>query len=167
MYEILNYPDQGLKRHAKPVQDVSAVQNVIQEMFATHYHAKNCAALAATQLNIPNAPAITVIDFSASHDQPLCLINPKIIQSSGEQYEKEGCMSVFPGLIEAKVKRAMNIVVTYLDRDGQSQTLEAEGFMAKCIQHELDHLQGMLYLNRLSQLKKDKLLKRMKKHQLI
>lgn len=168
MYRILNYPDPLLKRHGHAVHHFDeTLKELVEHMFATHYGAKNCAALAATQLSIPDAPAITVIDFSPNKDQPLCLINPKIVQSSGEQYETEGCMSVFPDHLHAKVKRAMHIEVHYDNIDGKPQTLKAEGFMAKCIQHELDHLNGMLYLDHLTQLKKDKLLKHMKKHRLI
>ena len=168
MYNILNYPDLLLKRQAILVKNVDeSIKQIVKSMFKTHYHADDCAALAATQLSIPNAPAITVIDFSANKDQPLCLINPTIVESSGEQKEVEGCMSVFPGHIAAKVKRAMHVTVQYLDIDGNKQTMQAEGFMAKCIQHELDHLQGMLYLDRLGQITKDKLLKDMKKQHFI
>ena len=105
-------------------------------------------------------PAITVIDFSPNKDEPLCLINPTIVNRTGEQFETEGCMSV--GLHTTrpheKVKRAMHITVEALDRKGQLQQYDVSGFMAKCMQHEIDHLGGIIYLDRLSPLRRKRLL---------
>lgn len=164
---ILQYPDPLLKRIAIPVDPAyiqsADIQQVIDDMFETHYQADNCAALAATQLDLKTAWHITVIDFSENKNEPLCLINAKIIEMHGEHIEAEGCMSVYPDIVREKVKRAQKITVQFLDREGQAQELLAEGFMAKCIQHELDHLAGRLYLDRLSDLKRQRLLDKVRK----
>src|SRR5262245_38204558 len=124
-YNILNYPDKRLKRIAIPVEHFDdKLQQVIDNMFETHYAAENCAALAATQLDMEVAWRITVVDFSENKDQPLCLVNPQIIAQEGEQYEYEGCMSVFPNHFHEKVKRANKIKVTAQDRYGEPIELE-------------------------------------------
>jgi peptide deformylase len=163
--KILQYPDERLKRNGVPVTDFGKkTQQIVDDMFETHYAADNCAALAATQLDIENAPHITVIDFSPKKDQPLCLINAKIVNSEGVAIETEGCMSVgLGGEIHAKVKRAAKIKVSYQDRHGKEQELETEGFMAKCIQHELHHLEGKLYIDLLPSFKKNKIFKQLSK----
>ena len=94
---------------------------------------------------------ITVIDFSENKDSPLCLINPKIVKKQGQTFSSEGCMSV--ARVSAKVKRAERINVEYMDENGEQQTLDADGFLAKCIQHEIDHLDGYLFLDRLTKVK--------------
>ncbi|MDF2867592.1 MAG: def1 [Gammaproteobacteria bacterium] len=158
LLKILQYPDPRLQRIAKPVAKIDEhVQKVIDRMFATKYHTENCAALAATQLDLPYPPHITVIDLSPTNDQPLCLINAEIIARKGEQFELEGCMSVMPSHIHERVKRAAEITVQALDRHGKTITLSAEGYMAKCIQHELDHLAGKLYIDHLSALKRERI----------
>lgn len=163
---ILQHPDPKLRRKGLKVTDFGAdTQKIIDDMFETHYAATNCAALAATQLDIPNAPHITVIDFSEKKNQPLCIVNGVITQRNGQQNEEEGCMSVAPGSNAfAKVKRAMSITVQYQDRNGKSLELEADGFMAKCIQHELDHLDGKLFIDHLSPLKRKRLEAQAKKN---
>jgi peptide deformylase len=151
-----------LRLKGKKVEDFGdAFQKIVDDMFETHYAAENCAALAATQLDIPNAPYVTVIDFSEKKDQPLCLVNAVIVERNGETNEPEGCMSVELGY--EKVKRAETIKVEYQDRHGNAQIMEADGFMAKCIQHELDHLEGVLFVDRISKLKKDRISKRITK----
>jgi peptide deformylase len=155
---ILQFPDARLRRTAKPVAVIDEhIQAIIDDMFAANYAADNCAALAATQLDLADPPCITVIDLSQDKNQPVCLINPKIIERIGEQYEMEGCMSVGPGYIYDKVKRAAKIRVQALDRQGNELDFVAEGYYAKCIQHELDHLDGKLYIDHLSQLKRDRI----------
>jgi peptide deformylase len=165
--KILQYPDTRLKRVAQKVEDFGAeFQRYADTMFQTHYAADNCAALAATQLDLNPGYHVTVIDFSAEHDQPLCIVNGDIIAREGEQNEEEGCMSVGCDVdvyLHAKVKRAMNITLRYQDRHGEVQEMQAEGFMAKCIQHELDHLDGKIYLDRLSTLKRKMLEKKLNK----
>ncbi|OGT63602.1 MAG: peptide deformylase [Gammaproteobacteria bacterium RIFCSPHIGHO2_12_FULL_45_9] len=157
---ILQYPDPLLRRKGMQVTDFGAdFQKTVDDMFETHYAETACAALAATQLAIPNAPAVTVIDFSEQHDQPLCLVNPRIVEASGELLEEEACMSVGQAgeRISAAVKRATRIRVQAQDRHGQDLDFEAVDFMAKCIQHELDHLQGKLFIDHLSPLKRERL----------
>lgn len=152
--KILQYPNPRLKTVAKPVKNFDdELQHVIDNMLETHYNAKNCAALAATQLDIQQPPHITVIDFSPNKDQPLCLINAEIIAHQGELTEEEGCMSVGGGTYE-KVTRATKITVRAADRHGKPLEFEAQDFMAKCIQHELDHLNGKIFLDHLSPFKR-------------
>lgn len=166
--KILQYPDPRLKRQAIWVEpneiQSPEVQQAIDDMFETHYSADNCAALAATQLDLEPAWRITVIDFSEQKNEPLCLINPEIIESSGEVEEAEGCMSVYPGFAQEKVKRAAHVKVKYFDREGKKQEYNAEGFMAKCMQHEIDHLNGTVYIDKVSMLKRQRLLERAKKY---
>ncbi len=165
--KILQFPDPRLKKAAQWVEKVDDdVRKIVNDMFETHYNAENCAALAATQLDFVNPPRITVIDFSEKRDQPLCLINAEIIAREGEQIVPEGCMSV-GGELEDRifeyVPRAMKIKVRALNTEGQPFEMEAEGFMAQCIQHELDHLDGHLYMDRLSFLKRDRLVTKLMK----
>ena len=154
---ILQYPDPRLARPGVEVSVVDdRIKEIISNMFETHYAQANCAALAATQLDhgptVVEVPRITVIDFSEEKDSPLCLVNPKI-KPVGDQTTKtdEGCMSVKG--IHAKVERAEKIHVTALDQEGKPLDFVADGFMAKCIQHELDHLDGILFIKHLSHLK--------------
>lgn len=163
--KILQYPDPKLKRKAVPVVTFDdAFQAIIDNMFETHYATPNCAALAATQLDLPVAYAIMVIDYSPNKDQPLCLVNPKIIERHGEQYELEGCMSVYPDAIHEKVKRAEKVKVQAQDRYGKTIEIEADGYFAKCLQHEIDHLEGYVFLDRLPLIKRDRALRRIKKY---
>ena len=159
---ILQYPNPRLRIKGKKVTDFGpAFQKIVDDMFETHYSSKNCAALAATQLDIPGAPYVTVIDFSEKKDQPLCLVNAIIVERSGETNEPEGCMSVEFGY--ENVKRSEKIKVEFQDRHGNLQIMEADSFMAKCIQHELDHLEGMLFVDRISKFKKDRIAKEIEK----
>lgn len=161
--KILQYPDKRLKRVAIKVENFDAsIQQVIDDMFETHYATANCAALAATQLDLEIPWRITVIDYSLEKNNPLCLVNPEIIYREGEQYELEGCMSVFPDMIHDRVKRAMNIKVQAQDRHGKPFELEASEYFAKCIQHEVDHLDGKVFLDRLHRFKQDKINRKIK-----
>lgn len=159
---ILQYPDPKLKLKGKTIEKVDdRIRKVVDDMFETHYNSKNCAALAATQLDLSEPLRITVIDFSPEKNQPLCLINPEIIEREGETDEPEGCMSVREAY--DKVKRAAKITVRALNRAGEQIEFTAEGFMAKCIQHELDHLDGKLFIDHLSLLKRKRVDERIKK----
>ena len=154
--KILQYPDPRLKIKGEKVEEVNAeIRKMVNDMFETHYQTQNCAALAATQLDFAHPKRITVIDYSPQHNQPLCLINPEIIAADGEQYDAEGCMSVPAGVYE-KVKRANKITVRALNPEGRPIEFTAEGFLARCIQHELDHLDGKLFIDRISQLKRSR-----------
>ncbi len=165
--KILQYPDPRLKKPAKRIEQMDDnIHKIIDDMFETHYHAENCAALAATQLDFFDPPCITVIDFSEGKNQPLCLINPEIFSFEGEQIVPEGCMSVGgkgDNRVFDYVKRALKIKVRALNREGKTFEMEAEGFLAQCIQHEVDHLNGLLFIDRLSILKRDRLVKKLRK----
>ncbi|MES2212739.1 MAG: peptide deformylase, partial [Pseudomonadota bacterium] len=167
---ILQYPDPRLKRIATPITKEqlatlstnAKIQKIIDDMFETCFSAENCAALAATQLDLLTPYAITVLNLGGEYE-PMCLINPTITESSGEQHESEGCMSVMPNKgISARVTRAQSVVVEGYDRAGRPIRVCAEGYEAKAFQHEIDHLNGKTYLDRLPVEKREMVLKRMK-----
>jgi len=151
---ILCYPDARLHKVAQPVQAVDErVRTLIANMFETMYDA-NGIGLAATQVDVHER--LVVIDTSEERNQPLVLINPEITWMGDERVKgEEGCLSV-PGIYDG-VERATAVKVTALDRDGQHQTLEAEGLLAVCIQHELDHLKGKVFVEYLSPLKQGRI----------
>lgn len=163
--EILQYPDAKLRTKAQPVKDVKdpKIQGIIDAMFATLYGTLHCAGLSATQLDIKNPPRITVINESADNSQPFCLINPVITHKEGEASYAEGCMSLYPEHLHAEVNRADKITFKALDRDGNNLEIAAEGFFSICVQHELDHLNGILYIDHLSPLKRKMIEKKIKK----
>ena len=165
MVGILMYPDTRLKTIARQVSDplVPEIQAIVHEMFDTLYETPHCAGLAATQLDFKDPYAITVIDISKKHNEPLCLINPKIIDRFGETFEEEGCMSVYPDHIHKAINRAKKITVQALNEKGESIEITTDGFLAKCIQHEVDHLNGILYIDHLSALKRQRVEKQIKK----
>lgn len=156
MLGILQYPDKRLNKKAKTVTNVrdDELQKTIDDMFETLYNTANCAGLAATQLDIKDPYRVTVIDVSADKTEPLCLINPEILEIEGENLQWEACMSVSPEEIHGKVTRATKVKVRALNREGEEIEIEAEGLLAKCIQHEVDHLSGKLYIEHLSLLKR-------------
>jgi peptide deformylase len=156
---ILEFPDPRLRTRAEPVRTFdAALKQFVADMFETMY-AANGVGLAATQVNVHQR--VLVADMSDDRDQPLALINAEIIEKSGAQVYQEGCLS-FPG-IYADVTRALKVKVKANDVDGNEITVEAEGPLAVCIQHELDHLEGKVFVDYLSALKRTMLLKRMEK----
>jgi peptide deformylase len=162
--DILHYPDARLHTVAKPVAAVDArIRRLIDDMAETMYAAPGIG-LAATQVNVHER--VVVIDVSEAHDDLLVLINPEIVAQSGTEESEEGCLSV-PGIFD-KVTRAERVTVRALDRDGKSFELDADGLLAVCIQHELDHLKGKVFVDYLSSLKrnriKNKLLKQAREH---
>ncbi|GAA4000060.1 peptide deformylase [Comamonas faecalis] len=160
---ILCYPDPRLHKVAQPVQAVDArIRQLLDDMLATMYDA-NGIGLAATQVDVHER--VVVIDVSEERDQPQVLINPEILWASEEtRVGDEGCLSV-PGIYDG-VERSLAVRVRALDRDGQPREIEAEGLLAVCIQHEMDHLMGKVFVEYLSPLKrgriKNKLLKQQK-----
>jgi peptide deformylase len=157
--EILKYPDKRLRTVAKPVENVnSEIKKQIKDMFETMYDAPGIG-LAATQVNFHQR--LIVIDVSEECNQPLCLINPEIIEKNGEIEWEEGCLSV-PNYYE-NVKRANEIKVSALNELGQSVEVEANEMLAVCIQHEMDHLNGILFVDHLSKLKQKRLKKKAEK----
>jgi peptide deformylase len=156
---ILHYPDPRLRHVARPVEAVDdQVRRLVADMLETMYAAPGIG-LAATQVNI--GQRIVTIDISEERNRPLALINPEIIERQGDEEMEEGCLSV-PGVYES-VRRAERVRVRALDRDGKAFELEASGLLAVCIQHELDHLDGKLFVDHLSPLKRQRIRKRAEK----
>lgn len=154
---ILQYPDLRLRRKGYLVNNVqeTKIQKTIEEMMATLLNNQNCAGLAATQLDLEEPPNIMVINqHHAESPSILCLLNTQILTKEGTTLEDEGCMSVYPQAISAKVTRAAAIKVKAVDQHGNQIEFEAKDFLARCIQHEYDHLQGILYIDHLPKLKR-------------
>jgi peptide deformylase len=161
LLEILHFPDPRLRNIAQPVQIVDDdIRQLLDDMLDTMYAAPGIG-LAATQLNIDKR--VVVIDVSEEKDQPLCLINPEILGLEGVEEMEEGCLSV-PGVYEM-VQRADQVRLRALDRNGQSFEMQAGGLLAVCIQHEIDHLDGKLFVDYLSQLKRTRIRKKLEKEQ--
>ena len=157
--DILHYPDPRLRNHARAVERVDdEVRRLLDDMLETMYAAPGIG-LAAIQVNV--AKRVITIDISEHGDQPLCLINPEILELTGSIETEEGCLSV-PGYYE-EVERAGHIKVRYLDRDGNEQESEFEGLLAVCVQHEMDHLEGKLFVDYLSEVKRQRIRKRLEK----
>jgi len=157
--EVLHFPDDRLKKIAQPVQEITpATQIIIDNMLATMY-AEEGIGLAAVQVNI--LQRIVVIDVSGKRNEPLILINPEITEKHGDTGIEEGCLSVPES--RAFVPRAESVTVTALDRDGNEFTLEAHDLLAICLQHEVDHLNGKLFIDYLSPLKQQRIRKKLEK----
>ena len=163
LLNILEFPDQRLRKKAFPVNEVTSdTRKLVDDMFETMYESRG-VGLAATQVNVQQR--VIVMDTSEEKDAPVCFINPEIIAKDGIEESEEGCLSV-PGVFE-KVKRAECIKVKALNRDGETFELEANDILAVCIQHEIDHLEGKLFVDYLSPLKRQRIKKKMeKKHKL-
>ena len=157
---ILRYPDPRLHTVAKPVATVDArLQTLVDDMLATMYAAEGIG-LAATQVNVHER--LIVMDVSEERDKPLVLINPEIVWASDEKkLNNEGCLSV-PGIYD-DVERFLAIKVQALDLDGKTQVHEAEGLLSVCIQHEMDHLMGKVFVEYLSPLKRNRIKTKMVK----
>ena len=150
---ILEFPDKRLRKQAKKVTEINhTIRSLVDDLFETMYEAKG-VGLAATQVNIHQR--IIVIDVSEDKDEPLCLINPQIIFEEGKEESEEGCLSV-PNFFE-NVTRAETIKVKAQDKEGIEFELEADGLLAVCIQHEIDHLEGKLFVDYISALKRNRI----------
>jgi peptide deformylase len=159
LLSILRYPDPRLRQRSAKVDRVNdRIRKLIKDMAATMYAAPG-VGLAATQVNVHLQ--VIVIDISETRDQLRVFINPELLAASGEADVEEGCLSV-PGVYE-KVRRAERVTVRALDAAGELFTLEAEGMLAVCIQHEMDHLEGTVFVEKLSRLKQSRILARMRK----
>ena len=157
--EILHFPDPRLRRRAEPVSVVDeAVRRLIDDMLETMYDAPGIG-LSAPQVNVSRR--VVTIDVSQDRNAPVCLVNPEIRATSGETETEEGCLSV-PGVYEI-VKRPEWVRVSALDPSGNSREIEAEGLLAVCIQHEIDHLDGRLFVDYLSRLKRQRIRKKAEK----
>ncbi len=159
--DILQYPDKRLRTVAKPVVKVDDdIKKLVDDLFETMYLAPGIG-LAATQVNVHQQ--VIVIDVSEDKSQPLCLINPEIIASGGTESCDEGCLSV-PDIYET-VQRCEKVTVKAMDQNGDEYTLQADEMLAVCIQHEMDHLKGKLFVDYLSPLKLQRIKKRLLKAQ--
>lgn len=157
--KILEFPDPRLRTKARPIETVDdALRQVIDNMFETMYAAPGIG-LAATQVNLHQR--LLVADVSADKTDPQVLINPQILTMDGTQVTEEGCLSV-PGFYE-EVERAEHIRVCFLDRDGVVVENEFSGLLAACVQHEIDHLDGRLFVDYLSEAKRQRIRKRLLK----
>ncbi|MGD2082385.1 MAG: peptide deformylase [Chromatiales bacterium] len=157
--DILHYPDPRLRTKAEPVSEVDdGVRTLLDDMLETMYDAPGIG-LAATQVNVHKR--VIVIDVSDDRTDPLCLVNPEILEREGEEQMDEGCLSV-PGYYET-VNRAERVRYRALDRDGNLFERSAEGLLAVCIQHEIDHLDGKLFVDYLSSLKRQRIRKKLEK----
>ena len=159
---ILEFPDPRLRTKAVPVEAANVTtaefQRLLDDMFETMYDAPGIG-LAASQVDVHQR--FMVIDISEGKNQPQVFINPELSDKAGEQVYQEGCLSV-PGIF-ADVTRADEITVRFLDRQGQPQELRADGLLAVCIQHEMDHLDGKLFVDYLSPLKREMVRKKLAK----
>jgi peptide deformylase len=159
LLEILVFPDPRLRKIAKPIETFDdELRKKIADMFETMYDAPGIG-LAATQVNFHKR--LLVMDISENKDDPICLINPEIIERHGDEESEEGCLSV-PGYYE-NVTRAEGITVRALDKNGNNIELKADGIKAVCIQHEMDHLDGKLFVDYLSALKRNRIKKKLEK----
>lgn len=166
--QILQYPDLRLRRKGHQITDIKSlkIQKIIDDMIETLINTKNCAGLSATQLDIEEPPSITTLYTSSTNSiktNILCLLNPRIIKEDGSAIDEEGCMSIFPQEIHAKIKRATTIQVSAIDPYGNTLEFEATDDFARCIQHECDHLQGVLYIDHLSKLNRSRIDKKIAK----
>jgi len=156
---ILEFPDKRLRTVAAEVSIVDAnIKTLVDDMLETMYAAKG-VGLAATQVNVHKR--VIVMDTSEDKNEPICLINPEIIEKDGVEESEEGCLSV-PGFFE-KVSRAEHIRIRALNRDGESFEMEARDLLAVCIQHEMDHLQGKLFVDYLSAFKRNRIKAKLEK----
>ena len=157
--KVLHFPDDRLRTVAKPVASVTPeIKQLVSDMLDTMYD-ENGIGLAATQVDVHLR--VVVIDLSEQRDEPLVLINPEIIESDGNTSYEEGCLSVPQNY--ASVDRAETVTVKALDRNGDPFELAADGLLAICLQHELDHLVGKLFIDYLSPLKRDRIRKKLEK----
>jgi len=157
---ILEFPDPRLRTRAAPVAAVDeSIRTLIDDMLETMYAAPG-VGLAATQVNVHKR--VLVADVSQEQDQPLAFVNPAIIESEGKTEAEESCLSV-TGIFDKLTARSARVVVRALGRDGKPFEMEAEGLLAVCIQHEMDHLEGKLFVDYLSELKRTRIRKKLEK----
>ncbi len=161
LLDILQFPDTALRTVAAPVQDVDGrIDQLVGDMLETMYEAPGIG-LAATQINVHER--VVVVDVSDDSNEPIVLINPEILELDGEQEMQEGCLSI-PNVYE-NIKRAATVRVAAVNRSGEPFEMEADGLLSVCIQHEIDHLEGKLFVDYLSPLKRNRIRNKMLKAQ--
>ena len=159
--EVLHFPDSRLRKKAVTVDNVdNEVQSLAKDMLETMY-SEGGIGLAATQVNVQKR--VVVMDLSEQRNEPMYLINPEILSCEGTEQSQEGCLSV-PGYFDY-VERAEKVSFSYLDLEGSPQQIDADGLLAICIQHEIDHLNGKLFIDYLSPLKQQRLRKKLEKQE--
>ncbi len=159
LLSVLQFPDPKLRTKAKHIATVDdAIRKIVADMFETMYE-QGGVGLAATQVDVHQR--IIVMDISETRNEPLCVINPEIIHREGVQHEMEGCLS-FPSVFE-KVERAAKIRLCAQDQHGKEFEMDADGLLAVCIQHEMDHLDGVLFIDHLSRLRQERARKKLDK----
>lgn len=163
IHQIVKYPEPVLSKPAAPVTEFdAALKKLVQEMFESMYAAQGIG-LAAPQIGLSKRLTVIDISFNKNPDEKIVLINPEVIEEEGKQFEEEGCLSL-PEIRE-KVSRAAWVKVRAQDVDGNPIELEGEELLARAIQHEIDHLDGILFIDRLSRLKRDLAIRKIKKMQ--
>ena len=161
IYEIVKYPDPVLQRPAEPVTEFdSKLRRLVEDMFASMYEAHGIG-LAAPQIGVSKRLTVIDLSFQKNPEEKIVLINPKIVTAEGKQYEEEGCLSL-PD-IRDKVRRAAHVKVQALDVQGKPIEIEGDELLARAFQHEIDHLDGILFFDRLSRLKRDLQLRKIRK----
>jgi len=161
LLEVLCFPDKRLRTVAKPVEQITVeLKKLAENMIETMYD-EDGVGLAATQINFHQR--LVVIDVSEQRNEAMVIINPVIVEHSGEEISEEGCLSVPE--THAEVKRAEYVTLEYLDLEGKQQVLNADGLLAVCIQHEIDHLDGKLFIDYLSPLKQKRIKTKLEKLQ--
>lgn len=161
LLEILKYPDPRLRVTAQPVTKIDDdFKRMVEDMYETMYDAQG-VGLAATQVNIHLR--FFTMDVTEERDTPVCIINPEIVSSEGSQLDRHGCLSV-GAHINDKIKRAAKLHLKYMDIDGKHLEMDAEGLTAICIQHEVDHLNGILFIDHFSRLKQDMIRRKIEKN---
>ena len=161
IHEIVKYPDPVLAKRGEPVTVFDdKLKTLVEEMFESMYAAQGIG-LAAPQIGLSQRLTVIDVSFKKNPDEKVVLINPEIIEREGQQYEEEGCLSL-PEIRE-KVKRAAKVKVRAQNTDGEWFEIEGEELLSRAFQHEIDHLDGVLFIDRLSRLKKDLLVRKIKK----
>lgn len=162
LLEILQYPDPRLRTKAQAITQPidAAFRKMIDDMYETMYH-HHGLGLAATQVNIHQR--FFTMDLSEKHNQPVCVINPEIISQEGMQYDYHGCLSVGAGVSD-KIERAAKLRLRGMDLDGKIFEWDMEEVGAICVQHEIDHLNGILFIDHLSRMKQERIRKKIEKH---
>ena len=159
--EVLHFPDPRLRKQAKAVENIDPeIEQLTKDMLETMY-LENGIGLAATQVNVQKR--VVVMDLSDDHSQPMVYINPEIIETSGEEEMQEGCLSV-PEVFETVI-RPEKVSFKYLTLQNEEMSVEADGLLAVCIQHEIDHLNGKLFIDYLSPLKRKRIVKKLEKQE--
>ena len=159
LLEILQYPDPRLRINAEPVTNIDDVRKVLDDMYETMY-AHQGLGLAATQVNIHQR--FFTMDLSEARNQPVCVINPEILSQEGMQYDYHGCLSVGAGISD-KIERAAKLRLRGMDEHGKTFEWDMEELAAICVQHEVDHLNGILFIDHLSRMKLDRIRKKIEK----